>query len=189
MDQVMLGAMTNDLVVGNYSAAVRISEVWLVIPGILGASVCPAIIAAKEKNEAIYRKRIRQISCYMAPAVLLAALVISTEANQITYLLYGKQYVSAGGYLAIHIWSEVPYLIFFVVNQMYYIEKLVRISFYVAAVGFISNILLNLVLIPVYGGIGAAVATLITAFASSATGLTILNIKTGIFWGVSREKR
>jgi O-antigen/teichoic acid export membrane protein len=189
MDQVMLGAMTNDSVVGNYSAAVRISEVWLVIPGILGASIFPAIIAAKEKSEAIYRKRILQISSYMAMVVLLVALVISTGASQITHLLYGKQYSPAGEYLAILIWSGVPYLIFFAFNQMYYIEKLVRISFYVAVFAVISNISLNLALIPVYGGTGAAVATLITAFGSSALSLTILNIKTGIFWGVSREKK
>ncbi len=188
MDQVMLGAMTNDLVVGNYSAAVRISEVWLMIPGILGASIFPAIIAAKEKSEVMYRKRILQISSYMAMVVLLVALVISTGANQITYLLYGKQYASAGGYLAILIWSGVPYLIFFAFNQMYYIEKLVRISFYVAAFAVTSNISLNLALIPVYGGTGAAVATLITAFGSTAVSLTILNVKTGIFWGVAREK-
>jgi O-antigen/teichoic acid export membrane protein len=188
MDQVMLGAMTNDLVVGNYSAAVRISEVWLMIPFILGASIFPAIIAAKEKDEAIYRKRILQISYYIAPAVLLAALVISVEANQIICLLYGKQYASAGGYLAILIWSGVPYLIFFVVNQMYYIERLLKIPFYVAVFTVISNISLNLILIPSYGGTGAALATLITSFASSALSLTILNFKTGIFWGASCEK-
>ena len=132
MDQIMLGAMTNDSVVGNYSAAVRISEVWFIIPSILGASIYPAIIAAKQNSETIYRKRVRQISYYMALAILPTALVISLGSNLIANLLYGRQYASAGGYLAILIWSGVPYLVFFVFNQMYYIENLLRISFYVS---------------------------------------------------------
>ena len=183
MDQIMLGAMTNDSVVGNYSAAVRISEVWFIIPSILGASIYPAIIAAKQNSETIYRKRVRQISYYMALAILPTALVISLGSNLIANLLYGRQYASAGGYLAILIWSGVPYLVFFVFNQMYYIENLLRISFYVSIFTVMSNISLNLILIPVYGGIGAAIATLVTALGSSAISLTILNRKTGIFWG------
>ena len=189
MDQIMLGAMTSNSVVGNYSAAVRISEVWFIIPGILGASIFPTIIAAKQNSEAIYRKRILQVSYYMALAILPTALVISLEAHVIANFLYGKQYASAGGYLAILIWSGVPYLVFFVFNQMYYIENLLRISLYTALFALISNISLNLLLIPVYGGTGAAVATLVTAFGASAISLMLLNSKTGIFWGHQREKK
>lgn len=189
MDQVMLGSMTSDAVVGNYSAAVRISEVWLMIPGILGASIFPSIIAAKESDEALYRSRILKTFRSMALIVLPAAFLISIAANQITHLLYGKSYDAAGQYLAIHIWSGVPYLIFFVFNQMYYIEKLVRISFYVAVFAVLSNISLNLVLIPIYGGTGAAIATLITAVGSTLLSLAVLNSKTGIFWGKLNEKK
>lgn len=189
MDQVMLGAMTNDAVVGNYSAAVRISEVWLMIPGILGASIYPSIIAAKESSEALYRGRILRTSYYMARFVLPAAFLISIASSQITYLLYGKAYEAAGGHLAILIWSGVPYLIFFVFNQMYYIERLVRISFYVAVFAVLSNIYLNMALIPDFGGTGAAVATLMTAVGSSLLSLFILNSKTGIFWGKAGEKK
>lgn len=189
MDQVMLGAMTNDAVVGNYSAAVRISEVWLMIPGIIGASIYPSIIAAKESSEALYRSRILKTSYYMARVILPTALLISIASSQVTDLLYGKAYEAAGGYLAILIWSGVPYLIFFVFNQIYYIERLARVSFYVAVFAVLSNITLNMVLIPDFGGTGAAVATLMTAVGSSLLSLFILNSKTGIFWGKAGEKK
>jgi len=188
MDQVMLGAMTNDGVVGNYSAAVRVSEIWLMIPAIVGASIFPSIIAAKESDEALYRRRILKISSYMALAVLPAAFVISVASNLITHLLYGKAYEAAGQYLAILIWSGVPYLIFFVFNQMYYIERLVNLSFYVAVFAVLSNVLLNLILIPSFGGTGAAIATLTTAVGSSVLSLALLNSRTGIFRGGLGEK-
>ena len=186
MDQVMLGAMTNDAVVGNYSAAVRISEVWLMIPGILGASIYPAIIAAKNIDETIYRGRILKTTWYMALATLPTAILISVGANEITYLLYGASYGAAGGYLAILIWSGTPYLVFFVFNQMYYIEKLIRLSFYVAIFSVSANLLLNFVLIPKYGGTGAAVATLVSSVGATLLALIILNLKTGIFFGKAK---
>jgi len=189
MDQIMLGAMTNDSVVGNYSAAVRLSEVWLVVPSVIGSSIYPSIIAAKESSEALYRSRILKASCYMAWIVLPVALIVSIISNQVTGFLYGNDYVAAGGYLAILIWSGVPYLIFFVFNQMYYIERLVRISFYVAVFAVFSNVSLNLVLIPVFSGEGAAAATLMTAVGSSLMSLFLLNLKTGIFWGRAGEKK
>lgn len=182
MDQVMLGAMTSDTVVGHYSAAVRIAEVWLVIPGIIGASIYPTIISAKEKNEGIYRNRILQITKLMAMGVLPVAVIISLLADKIIHLVYGAQYGSAGGYLAIYIWTGVPYLVFFVLNQMFYIEGLLKTGFWVSVFTVTSNILLNFILIPLYGGIGAVVATLITSIGSTFLSLSILNSKTGIFW-------
>ena len=187
MDQVMLGGMVNNTVVGHYSAAVRIAEVWLMIPGIIGASIYPAIISSKEINEEIYRKRILRITKLMAVFVLPTALIISLLADQIIYLIYGALYAPAGQYLAIYIWTGVPYLVFFVLNQMFYIEGLLKIAFWVSAFAVSSNVLLNLVLIPVYGGIGAAIATLITSIGSTLLSLVILNSKTGIFWGDRRK--
>ena len=188
VDQVMLGTMLDDSLVGNYSAAVRISEIWLVVPGILGASIFPALIAAKEKNEVIYRKRILKTTYFMALVILPVALVVSIFANQIAHLLYGAQYTDTGLYLAILIWSGVPYLVLFVFSQMYYIERLLKMSFYVAVFIIVCNLSLNAVLIPEYGGTGAAIATLVSAFSSQLLSLALLNAKTGIFWRTAREK-
>jgi O-antigen/teichoic acid export membrane protein len=182
MDQVLLGSMVNDTVVGNYSAAVRLAEMWLIVPSIIGSSIYPAIIAAKGKSEEIYRKRILQITKLMAAGVFPVAVIISLLSDQIVNLIYGQQFASAGNYLAIYIWTGVPYLVFFVLNQMFYIEGLLKVGFVVSIFAVTSNVLLNFILIPLYGGIGAAISTLITAVGSTLLSLYILNSKTGIFW-------
>ncbi|WP_018076470.1 flippase [Thiobacillus denitrificans] len=181
MDQVMLGSMVNNTVVGNYSAAVRLAEVWLIIPGIIGSSIYPSIIAAKAKSEELYRKRILQVTKLMATGVLPAAVIIFLLSDQVVHLIYGQQYAAAGTYLAIYIWTGVPYLVFFVLNQMFYIEGLLKAGFVVSIFSVVSNVLLNFMLIPLYGGIGAAISTLITAVGSTLLSLAILNSKTGIF--------
>jgi len=158
-----------------------LAEVWLIVPGIIGSSIYPAIIAAKGKSEEIYRKRILQITKLMATVVLPVAVIISLLSDQIVHLIYGQQYAFAGNYLAIYIWTGVPYLVFFVLNQMFYIEGLLKVGFVVSIFAVTSNVLLNFVLIPLYAGIGAAISTLITALGSTFLSLYILNSKTGIF--------
>lgn len=181
MDQVMLGSMVNNTVVGNYSAAVRLAEIWLIVPGIIGSSIYPAIIAAKERSEELYRQRILQTTKLMAASVMPVAVIISLLSDHIVHLVYGKQFASAGNYLAIYIWTGVPYLVFFVLNQMFYIEGLLKVGFVVSVFAVSSNILLNFILIPMFGAIGAAFATLATAVGATLLSLFILNLKTGIF--------
>lgn len=183
MDQAMLGSMVSSHVVGNYSAAVRLAEVWLMIPSVIGASVYPAIIEAKGISEQLYRYRLLLITGVMATLVVPVAIVISIFSDEIILLVFGGQYSSAGSYLSLYIWTGVPYLIFFVVNQMFYIEGLLKIAFAVSVFSLFSNILLNSLLIPLFGGEGAALATLITTICSTLLSLFILNVKVGIFFG------
>jgi PST family polysaccharide transporter len=46
-------------------------------------------------------------------------------------------------------------------------ENLTRITFYKSIIGAVANIILNLMLIPIFGIIGSAVATLISYFISN----------------------
>ncbi len=187
--QVLLGATANDSLVGNYSAAVSLSEIWLVIPVILGASIFPALISAKQRGESIYRSRIIRTSYYMAMVFLPIAFGISIWAHEIVHVLYGSRYDTAGDYLSILIWSGVPYLIFFAFNQMIYIERLLTMSLYVSVIAIISNVMLNLLLLPRYGATGAAIATLVTSLGSTSLSLIIINARTKIFWGAADGTR
>jgi O-antigen/teichoic acid export membrane protein len=56
IDQVMIKNMLNSSSVGIYDAAVRLSEAWNFIPGIIASSFFPAIINAKKalRNRIIF---------------------------------------------------------------------------------------------------------------------------------------
>jgi peptidoglycan biosynthesis protein MviN/MurJ (putative lipid II flippase) len=66
---------------------------------------------------------------------------------------------------------------------MYYIEKLTIIAFYVSIFTTVSNLTLNILLIPKYGPVGAATATMATSIVSVIIALAILNSKTKVFFG------
>jgi O-antigen/teichoic acid export membrane protein len=85
----------------------------------------------------------------------------------ITNLVYGNQYQGAGIILAIHIWSGIFVFLGSASSQYLLAEGYTLISFARTAVGAVVNIILNLWLIPLYGGIGASIATLIAYFVAT----------------------
>lgn len=185
MDQVLLANMTNFTVVGNYAAAVRVSELWLVLPGILGSSIYPAIISAKNSSESLYRNRLFTVTKYMALFTIPFAIVVSLFSSEIIKVLYGVQFPDAALYLSLYIWTGVPFLIFFVFSQAFLIERLTKYNFYITVYAVTVNIALNLILIPRFGGIGAVIGTLIVAYGAQLISIGIIYKKTRIF---SREK-
>lgn len=181
LDQVLIGNMLDEKSVGIYSVAVRISELWFMIPMFLGMSIYPSIIAAKEKSYDFYRKRLHKIVFYMSCFVLPLALIITFGSNLIIQLLYGPQFLGAGKILAIHIWSGVPYVAAFAYGQVFYIENLTRLSLYSAIYTVIINVILNLLLIPQYGAVGSAVSSLISAISAFIFSMILLNKNSKIF--------
>lgn len=176
-DQIILGNLLSKDVLGNYSAAVKIAEVWLMIPTILGISIYPALILAKKNSEEHYKKRVIQIVKIMSLFAIPVATLISISSNYIINILYGDEFTTAGKYLALYIWTGVPYLIFFVTNQVMLIENITKLSFYVALFSVCVNLILNFVFIPRYGGIGAIMTTFFASYLSVLLSIYLINKK------------
>jgi polysaccharide transporter, PST family len=168
VDQIMLGQLVGDQMVGVYSAATRISEVWYFVPGAIASSVSPGIYAAKKAgDESLYYRRIGQ-SLRVVSLIAIAIVVPMTFlSSTIVTGLFGREYAAAGPILAIHIWAAWFVFTGIGTSTWFIAEGLSHLSFQRTLVGAVINIGLNFVLIPQYGGIGAAIATVISqAFAS-----------------------
>jgi len=77
-------------------------------------------------------------------------------------LLFGNAYVQAGSVLSIHIWSGLFVFLGLASGKWFIIEGLQRYSFYRTLFGAVANIVLNLIMIPKFGVLGAASATVIS---------------------------
>lgn len=180
MDQVLLGSMTNFSVVGNYAVAVRLSELWFVLPGVIGASIFPSIIESKRRGAGIYAERVVLTIKTMALFAIPFAALVTIFSGPIIGLLYGSQYQDAAFYLAIHIWSGVPYLVLFVYSQVAIIENLTKLTFYISLYAIAINLILNYFLIPIYGGTAAVCVTLIVAWTSVLATIILVDRKAKI---------
>jgi O-antigen/teichoic acid export membrane protein len=159
IDQIMLGQMLGDEAVGIYSAATRISEVWYFIPMIIVASVFPAILEAKKQSETLYHQRLQRLYDLMVRLSVTVALPMTFLAGSIVVLLYGPAYAEAGTVLAIHIWTSVFVFLGVASSQWFMAENRQILSFQRTLLGAAINIFLNYILIPQFGPVGAATAT------------------------------
>jgi O-antigen/teichoic acid export membrane protein len=167
IDQVMLKTV-GSAEVGVYSAAAKISEAWYFIPIAIVTSVFPAIIHARKTDFPRYIKRLGNLYDLLIFISLPVALFISFFGNDIINFLYrNHQYEGAGPMLSIHIWSGVFVFLGSASSQYLLAEGFTLISFQRTALGAVLNVLLNLWLIPLYGGVGASIATLIACIFST----------------------
>ncbi|WP_405397970.1 flippase [Maribacter sp. Asnod2-G09] len=161
IDQVMIKEMKDAAAVGQYSAAVRLSEAWYFIPTVISGSLFPAIINAKQRNEALYYERLQKLYDLMVILSITIALPMTFLSDWLILILYGKEYYMSGGVLSLHIWAGV--FVFLGVSREGWIlsENLQRYTILYLGLGMAFNIILNFLLIPNYGIFGAAVATLV----------------------------
>lgn len=167
IDQIMLGQMLDDGAVGIYTAAVRISEVWYFIPTVIVASVFPAIIESKKLGEAIYLARLQKLYSLMVVIALVVAVPLTFLSDWLVVLLFGEGYAEAGKVLAVHIWAGIFVFLGVASGQWFLVENLQKYVFYRTVMGAVANVALNAVLIPAYGVVGAALATVISQAAAS----------------------
>lgn len=164
IDQVMIMEMMDAEAVGQYAAAVRISEAWYFIPTVIASSLFPAIINAKKQSEELYYARLQKLYDLMVWMAIAIALPMTFLSDWGVDLLYGAQYNQTGSVLMIHIWGGLNMAIGIVWSKWIVIENKQKLIFYGYIIGLFVNVLLNILLIQKYGINGAAFATIISYF-------------------------
>jgi len=162
IDQIMLGQLLNDKAVGIYSAAVRISEAWYFIPVAIVGSVFPMLLDARKTSEALYLAKFQKLYDALAAIALVVAIPVTFLADQIVVTLFGQEYLEAGTILSIHIWTALFVFLGVASGKWFLAENRQLLALYRVLWGVGVNIALNSLWIPQYGGVGAAVATLVS---------------------------
>jgi len=167
IDQVMIKELIGKVAVGQYSAAVRLSEAWYFIPMIICSSLFPAIINAKLKSKDLYMSRLQRLYDLMAVLGLSVVAPVVLLSDWGIELLYGEAYAMSAHVLDVHIWAGV-FVFLGVANQKWFISENLQVyNILCLGIGMLTNIILNLILIPYSGILGAAYATLISQFIAS----------------------
>jgi len=164
IDQVMIKEMLGAEQVGQYAAAVRLSEAWYFIPMAITSSVFPAIINAKKQSEELYYQRLQKLYDLMVWLAVAIALPTTFLAPWVIRILYGEAFLPAAGVLSIHIWAGVFVFLGVASGNWLLTENLQIFSTINTSIGAIVNIALNYILIKNMGINGAAISTLISYF-------------------------
>ena len=162
IDQVLIKHLMDQSAVGIYDVGVRISEIWHFVPAIIATSLFPAIINAKKVSQDLYNARLSKLYSLMIYSSFIIIVPLFVLSGYIINLLFGSQFTEAANVVRIYAWAGIAVSIGTVANYYLLNENYVKLSLFSSIVGMSSNVLLNIVFIPIYGISGAALATLIS---------------------------
>lgn len=166
-DQILLGKMATTADVGQYSVAVRLSEIWYSIPTIICVSVMPRLLKGLESDPQKYYARLERLYESMILVSIIVGIATQLAGPLVVRLLFGSKFGPAARILDIHIWTGVFVSVGVVGGQQIIQEKIVISSLYKTLAGAIVNVVLNILWIPRWGTLGSATATLV-AYSVSA---------------------
>jgi O-antigen/teichoic acid export membrane protein len=165
LDLIMVRWMRGEEEAGLYAAAVRISELWFFVPAAIASSWLPSLLRARSDSSAHYARSLQRLFDLTAGVCYLLAIPTVVLAPVIIRLAYGPEFTGGVAVLTVHAWTLVWAGLGVVRGQFCVNEGLSRLHFVSTAAGATLNVGLNLLLIPRFGGVGAAWAT----FAAQAT--------------------
>lgn len=162
LDTVLLGIFRDPEQVGYYSAAYRIVLTCLTVPFLVHSAALPLVSHLTRDDPVKVPGLIRSISQNVLLIAVPIAVGTTLCADVVIRLVYGPDFGPAAGPLRILIWScvtvsaNVPFAVLLLARRGD--GAYMRITIAGAVVNFVAN----LVMIPAFGTIGAAVTTLLS---------------------------
>lgn len=161
IDQLMLRSMVGDHELGVFSAALPLSTALYFVPMALCTSVAPMFARLRQRDLAAYEEAVSRLFSVMWWVMIPLAGIIALLSSHIVALLYGTAFTGSAPILAIHVFSSLPVALGVAQSLWIVNEGKNMISLYRTVIGALSNIGLNLLLIPHFGGVGAALAAVV----------------------------
>lgn len=166
-DKLMLKQMMNDTEVGYYSVATALCTVWVFVLQAIIDSLYPTILGLYKINEYEFKRKNKQLYALVFYISIFVSVLITAFARLGISIMYGDEYLGAITPLRIVTWyTAFSYLgvarnAWIVCNNK---QKYLKYMYLGAA---ILNVLLNYILIPIFGATGAAFASLVTQIFTS----------------------
>jgi O-antigen/teichoic acid export membrane protein len=162
IDQIMLKELVGAASVGIYSAAVKLCEVWYQFPVLIAGSYYPVIIAAKASNSELYYSYLQKLYSFLIWGAIAIAIPTTIFSDWIIHNLYGNEFAKSVVILQIYAWASVFVFMGVANHKWLLIENCQKYILLTTLLGMVINIVCNIILIPLYGASGAAVASLIS---------------------------
>ncbi|MCX6745351.1 MAG: flippase [Candidatus Parcubacteria bacterium] len=171
IDQILLSVLIGDQALGWYSVPYKITYAFQFVPAAFAAAIYPAMsdcfVNNKEKLRLIFDKAMYLLIILSVPATVGIACL----ADKIILSLYTAEFQPSILALQIFILAVIPIFLNYPVGSLLNAcDRQARNTFNMGLT-MVLNIILNLILIPKYQHVGAALAAL-----TSLTALFILNL-------------
>ena len=183
LDLLILAAIKPADDVGQYGAAYRVLETFIVVPSLAMTVLTPVIAASVVAGAVVLQRRYGHLMHLIAVLSFPVAVAGALTAARLFPTLPGFGEFGGAG-VALAVLSPAAPCIFFgtalsaVLVSAHEQRRLLSVSF----VGLLLNVALNVVLIPRYSYVGAAVATTLTEIAVVCGLVRAVRLHVGAAW-------
>jgi len=146
--------------VGFYGAATRILDVTRSFPQAYARALYPQLARLHQEDREEFRLLCRQSLTWVVAGTIPLALIISGLADIIITSLYGSAVAPAGQALAVMAWVMIPYTLTNTLAQILFASGNQAFDLKVNLIATLTSVIFNVALIPYFGFVGAAVASL-----------------------------
>ncbi|ELZ93849.1 oligosaccharide flippase family protein [Haloferax volcanii] len=165
LDTIILGFFVSTSLVGIYEVAWRISALFVLLPTAISKSTFPTISSLRDTDKLNKVRRILTRGLSVAGVLAIPGLVGSVLVGGDILALYGPSVSSVGVAVSVLVFLSVVRLVECyetLVMQALNALDLPDRTFRIGVIFITTNIILNVSLIPMFGVIGAAIATLLS---------------------------
>lgn len=162
VDRIMIKMLIGNTAVGYYASAVTIATLTNFVFSAIIDSFRPVILEKKQNDENEFKRYMTILFGVVIYLSLAQCIFITIFSKCIVNLLYGSEYQNTVSALRIVVWYTTFSYLGSVRNIWILAEEKQKYLWILNASGALGNIILNIILIPVWGINGAALASLIT---------------------------
>lgn len=161
-DKIMLKMMIGDQATGYYSAAVVCAGLTGFIFSAIIDSAKPVVLEAKKIGKMQYENSLKMLYAIVIYFAMAQSVAITLFSNIIIQILYGADYVKSINILRLIVWYTTFSYLGSVRTIWILAEGKHEVLWGVNLSGAMMNVFLNYLLIPQWGTMGAAMASLVT---------------------------
>ena len=163
IDQVMIGNMIDKEAVGYYSVAEKFLDICIFIPTIISQTITPILVKAHEQDKKDYQEKAQLFMNITVWGTIIMCLLISLLASPLIKYTFGSQYLASVILLQIMVFKVIGYAQAQITGVLIIVEKKQMLVVLRNLIGCICAIGFNLLMIPSFGAIGAAISSIVTA--------------------------
>ena len=179
IDVVMLQAFKDSTIVGWYAVASGLLLAFIPLQMAVIQSIFPIFSRTYIEDQGSFSLYFERISRFLLSTGTAVAVIVTLAASLLISILYGKEYIQSVSMLRILIWALPLMSLSSLARTALMSCNLQRIALWVGGSNVIVNIVLNLFFIPLFGGHGAAMATILTELAGLILFLAFIRKKLG----------
>ncbi len=166
MDKTMIGILSNEAEVGYYDMSQKIVKIILALVTSLGVVMIPHIstLIAEKKHDEV-EENIGNTFRYMSYFSFPMAFGLSVISQGLAIWFFGKEYTHTGVLMGFSSFIIVAITWSNITGMQLLMPMMKEKEFTISVIsGAVINVLINIILIPLMGSLGAIIATIVAEF-------------------------